>query len=584
MFRQLGFITAVFALVVAAPGAVALDFPLYGILSDGGTVIPTSQDVKTVASVFWMTQGSFNVNPGVLRQANASFRPIRYVPTWATNDMRAVETSPLRSDTLGYKAGLLASGISSTATSIVISLADTRFTAPTFPASAATSGDISTSCSDFVSWIRLDSELIKVTAVSAVDNATKAYSVSVIRGFSNTAPASHSAGAVVLAPAYNSNMPPASAACAARGGGAAIDYQVNPVGLGRTSVTMLVNQTIESVLQLNYSGVWFDCWAASAFQAVTGSGERLSTSDTPGDPNSLWDVSASPPVQFTPQMYHKGEAQRLAAVQEAVKPTLGTANKDYFIYANNLQANKYTDSGGGDARFLMQDQVVPAWPGNDTLVSYEPLAGYSNEAYGLYEVGDCHFAVVYHQDLGTIISNMLMLSNLSYQGLASMPMVAQAGCKSPALERISFDGRDLYEQFSYGVYLLAVSRSLAAGETTSFGLPVLYWRNTTAPNGTVTTTKFAHVHERYSYGLGEPEWPTAPVTNASQWQLWPASHGQLLGRRFSNGLVILNPAEASPAMGVALNETLLDPDNGWAPTNSVDVVNGTAKILLRSKP
>lgn len=583
MYRHIAVHCAIIV-IVATCGASALDVPLYGIISDGESLVPTDDDVNTVASMFWMTQGSFGNDPGILRQANSSFRPIRYVPTWASQDMQAIEASPLRSDTLGYQAGSLVTGLSANTSTFAISLAATKFRSPAFLASAPSSGDVSTSCSDFVSWLRIDDELAKVMAVSAVDTSTRSFNVTVARGFSNTTATRHILGATVLAPVYNSVMPPGSPQCVSSGGNSPISYQINPVGLGRTGVSVLIEQAILSVQHLNYSGVWFDCFAATAFEAVTGAGDHIFTSSTPGDASSVWDVSSPTPVPFWTGTYHQAEAERLAAVQAALEPVLGRPNEDYFIYANNLQANKYRDADGGDARFLMPGQQVPAWPGNNTLVPYEPLAGYCNEAYGLYETGDCHFAVPFHQPRDTIVANMLMVSNLSAQELRSMPMAAQAGCKSPALERLPLAERDLLEQFAYGTYLMAVASSLDGGETTAFGLPVLYWRNSTDPNGTVTTQKFAHVHERYSYGLGDPEWPVAPIANETQWQLWPASHAQLFGRRFSNGLVILNFAESAPALRVALNETLLDPDNAWAPVDTVDIANGTAKLLLRSKP
>ena len=160
-------------------------------------------------------------------------------------------------------------------------------------------------------------------------------------------------------------------------------------------------------------------------------------------------------------------------------------------------------------------------------------------------------------------------------------MAAQAGCKSPGLEKLSYAERDLYEGFAYATYLLTVHRTAASGESTAFGIPAMYRRNITAPNGTVIDVDFwAEVHPRYFLGLGEPSSQTGAGTLDGYRLFWEGGSAMnSLGRWFQNGLVVVNPSNSTEGP-LSLNATLRDSSTGRL-VSEVTVEGHRAAFLTR---
>lgn len=372
----------------------------------------------------------------------------------------------------------------------------------------------------------------------------------------------HGSGQLAMAPVYNQNVYPGGPGCK---NGEQLVYQTNPATA--FGVAMVVNQSLEAIVGRNYSGVWLDCFSSQPFLAVDASGNHLRSLSLGEQPNGnqVWDTSSWPPEVFTGRQYRVREQQRLRRIWEAIQGA-SKAWPQPTIYANNLDTGHVWDNegdGGGASRMLMRDQTIPAWPGNNTIVDAHPLDGYSNEAFALHEVGTCTWSIPEHLPLGQWQANVIMVQNLSHHGLSARPMAAQAGCKSPGLEKLSYQERDVFEGFAYASYLLTVNRSAAAGESTAFGIPAMYRRNITAPNGTVVDVDFwAEVHPRYFLGLGEPVTRTAVGSLGGYELFWEGGQPRnTLGRWFEHGLVLVNPSNVTEGP-LSLNGTLREAGSG----------------------
>lgn len=173
--RQAAILVALTSAATAAP-----DFPLYAILSDAREVgTPTKDDLQVIATNFTAIQGSFHdssgsEDPSLFYPFSSSFRPMHYIATWASSNVLAVEGSPLRDGTLHYAAGSVAAAVDASTSIIHVNYASVHRSGWSVPASTW-SGDISQSCEHFVSWIRVESELMKIVAVAdhpATDTVT----------------------------------------------------------------------------------------------------------------------------------------------------------------------------------------------------------------------------------------------------------------------------------------------------------------------------------------------------------------------------------------------------------------------------
>ena len=159
--------------------------------------------------------------------------------------------------------------------------------------------------------------------------------------------------------------------------------------------------------------------------------------------------------------------------------------------------------------------------------------------------------------------NMMKFMDAAQSGLAALPMIAQAGCKAIKLEMLGHIERDAVESFGYASYLLAVN---ASNTLTRFGLPAFYQEN---------GRRFAHVHERYSWPIGEPTLTHVP-NDIDKYQ--PSGHLSYV-RPFSNGLVVVNPHNTTDH-ALSLGDTYTNPQTGEK-VSSLDVTPQTGFILLK---
>ena len=224
------------------------------------------------------------------------------------------------------------------------------------PLKASTSDDSYSNSTAYVTFIRIGSELMKITAVTfpAVPERQLPGShftlqtLTVTRGFDGSTPSEHEDKANVLAPSYN-NWPGMSPEEALRnwerqlradlfleGKGAELEadkvhltYEVDPVSTYASD--MLSNSTIAAV-NTGYSGSWYDCYTDSELRPVDVGGKPLVKFP-------FWNTKTD--ALYTREEFDTEQRARLTRTWKSIRSTF-----DYYptILANNV-ATFYCQGG-----------------------------------------------------------------------------------------------------------------------------------------------------------------------------------------------------------------------------------------------
>jgi hypothetical protein len=498
-------------------------YPLYGIISAMQQTM-TTNDLRIIATTFDYLQDQTisDAEIAVIHQYNPAFKVVLYLnsgPTTSASEVPAVEAA--RGDLAVFQVASLSAAVSASATSFTLTPRKNQaivLKASTAPGDFCPASD---STQNYVTWIRIENEFLRIEAFNAASNA-----ITVTRAMGGSTAVSHAAGTPVLSPVYNSTYYPGGTA------GVGLRYMFDPAK--PLAAEWLANfagnptNAQKTLTTTKYDGMWFDTVEASPYQAV----------DMNGNAVSSWNTLANAP--YTPEVYRMYQETRLNTVQNALFGSLGHWP---FLLANNMASGTYY-SGTGDMRNLLLS----------TAIKPRPLDGYCIESFALD--GDTGPS----PNTGTQWwNNVNMLMDAAQNGLAALPMVYRAGIKSPFLE--TSPQRDQMEMYGYASYLLGVE----ATGTTKFGIPCLYQAN---------GQRFAQVSPRYYWAIGKPAESRAP-SDLDGYKL--AGHSTYM-RKFTNGLVLVNPATTADTP-IALGGTYIDPEAG-ASVQSITLAATTGKILL----
>eukprot|EP00483_Globobulimina_turgida_P008479 UN08496 len=189
-----------------------------------------------------------------------------------------------------------------------------------------------------------------------------------------------------------------------------------------------------------------------------------------------------------------------------------------------------------------------------------PLDGYCIEAYALHETGNCTESQIAWNTLSDWENNINELINAEALGLHAMPMIAQAGCKSPAIEKLS---SEMYEQvllFGYVTYLLGVK---SKSDGTRFGIPAMVQRN---------NKKYALIDDIFFYKIGNP------TEFKNSVELYKIAQHISYSRTFENGIVVINPNNETDSH-IELSKQYINPKTN-ATVKQIDISAHSAVILL----
>ena len=513
-------------------------YPLYAIVS--GRPDWTADDISTVAANFTAAQSGFHGDViQKLHAVNPRFKAVKYLNSHEAGGANIpwIERC-CRDQILQYWAGNLSAPVAASDTAIQL------VNATGIPASTA-AGDYSddgNSAAKYVMFLRIDDETLRVNGVRQGGDAGT-LTVEVGRGLDGTAPAAHDAGAVVRAPVYNKNFP----GFAAQG---TLRYALDPTTALATE--WLAINTSAAVRDGGFDGSWYDCFSASSFSANAADGSRVA--QNPAHPASMaWNAAASRP--YTPDDFGAANLARLQRVWAQVN-----LSSPPMILANNMHAPQYAPGTGNLRSFL------------EATGGRRPLDGYSQESFAGAETGGCGSptGTLTYASSKQLYANLRVLADAAQRGLSSYPMVASAGCESTALEGMGA-ARDAFEHFGYALYLMGVNSTTGP---TRLGVPAFY------KPSVESTARYARVHERYFWRVGEPSQHAADVRE------YVATSGctrcVTLARNFTAAVVLLNPEDEPDVLHLRRAGRFVDPLTGerFAQGDTVAVANKTGRILL----
>ena len=511
------------------------EYPLYAIISN--TPEYTNNDLLYIAGNF--TAGQIEINSSaakMLRSYNEEFQLVKYIPSWIAQPLNSAEN--IKSAITKLSVGSLTKALSGSVddNKIYLKLNDKFIgkSIPLLPSNTTTNNSVS--CKQFLSFIQIDQEYIKVNNIKKINNSY--YELIVSRGLDNNEISSHSINSLILGPVYTETSP---ATCTNN----MFRYAMNVES--QYAIDYMVNLTKQAV-DNGFSGGWFDCYSATQFSPYSMNGLKLSIDD-------LWDENNNSPYNCT--SFRISEQNRLTSIWKQLE---NDNYKDTTIFANNMAYHQYYDDECGSKNLLIKNSI------NGFT---KPLDGYCIEAYSMHEVGPmCSVNdTMFMLDVNTWKANVNMLINASQSQLNALPMIAQAGCKSPTLERLPNDKYNQLLIFGYSTFLMGVT---ARNGTVRFGIPAMR-----QPNG--TGTRYVSVSDAFKWSLGDP---MQFYKDIDSYAVNGNKHTSFM-RQFENGLVVVNPVNTTD-YGISLNGIYYNPQTKQQMPSNIDLSPYSAYVLLKN--
>ncbi len=460
-----------------------------------------------------------------LRAIKPTFQVVNYKGTWAIRDTAIYEQSHRR-DILYYRAGNLKAAVSASATTVELSdLLGALLPSTTAP--GITVSGKNAAGSGYVTWLLLDQEFLRIEAVNGA-------SATVTRGFAGTTASAHAAGTPVLAPVYAT--PPTS------GASASLRYRHDPA-------VPLRWQSLLASAEADYAshggGIWIDI--------ITG---NLSTNTMNGMPipmNRRWDFR-------TQRGYTEADWDRAAEVGTTLMQEGFRAKRGVYpiIWGNNLMHPVALDRASPGRLGLLLATPEKA----------RPLDGFALEnCFGGYGTGGNsgkEWSWKSFDEWQLTLRSLMFLAELK---VSARPLMLDGGQDNNnfAGEPASFRHQVLL--YGYCSYLLAVK---VEPDDRIFSM--------------IGFTPFVGPKSGAERRIELPPWFQWDIGRPSETRLSADFAGYRLPgktvfqRRFSNGLVLVNPADTG-ATTITLAQPFFDPLAG-ATVTELTLPAKTARILF----
>ena len=177
-------------------------WPVLGTLGDCSDEYPGDEEIQWMANNFSFLSFSCNNEYQVatkLRKYNTDIPIVSYVGSWGV-DNDYVDEDHERAEQ--YPFALLSESISDSDITFSLILDFKYKNADKIPLLSSTvTGNKTISCKEFVAFIRIDNEYMKVTKITKSNNSPYEYTIKVDRGLQNK-PSSHNINSIILAPAF----------------------------------------------------------------------------------------------------------------------------------------------------------------------------------------------------------------------------------------------------------------------------------------------------------------------------------------------------------------------------------------------
>jgi len=526
---SLGAIVLTLAIAVAATAkdspARRPYVPLFGLGSaprgpDGRQNLPPDQ-LEAIARHFSTIDGLFTeADAKRLHELNAAIKLLPYLnSTYTSGSAEAAEYErTCRPAIAMWRAGVLADSISADATTLAVK--DTGQGKFPFLTSTA-KGDVTASAAEFVSWVRVGDELMKVTGIDPAGG-----NLQVVRGFDKTAPAAHAAASLVFAPVYIGSSVGTLGAGNGLPGRAprnAVRYCLYP---DNAEVWNRKAHAIIRHVQDGFDGAFLDILAPSFFNQGSALGQHVRP----------WNFAKSAPYS----QYDWGTAQmmKINAFQQLTKEATG---KQPCLVGNNMN-RKYFDEEGGGRRYLFPTPEKP-----------NPIQGMMSESPFSKPTAKDPFVAE------TAWRNSVQeLMDAGQNKLAALPYCKTGGESDTAARNATIERIELHD---YCSFLLAYEPD----SPMQFAMPIFA--------GSRRGARTVNLPDHLFVNLGTPQ-DRVPYPQLDKYK-HPGEH--TYRRRYSGGIVLVNPSDRDDA-SIAIDAEYRDYKT-HEPVRTLSVPAHSARLL-----
>jgi len=425
----------------------------------------------------------------------------------------------------------------------------------------ASTADVSEkgSSTKFCFWLRIDDELMRVTAVdlarqrpivsseatgstnreSKIENSL---SITVERGFSNTTPAAHKAHARALSPVYlgsNTDLHAARHSNSWPGGPDELRYALDP---RQPAAQKFKGNLITGFMREGYDGAWLDTFQPRPYNFCDAIGRKVTF---------FWDFKTAAP--YTPATYLEAIKEYIRGVRAFTRAAVG---HEPVLFANSASGS-YTNGtkelfNHGDMRDLMDGYCF-----EDSYLRVD--ATRDKKSHGATQAA-------FHPITGDKwLVNVTNHADAASSGLRAYCMAGTAGYLAQFINRAQPNYAQLL-RYAYASFLLTVTKE----RTTMFGWPMHVSEN----KNSLGIVPWPRV---FFIGIGDPIQPNKIAD-------LKLSGSPCYQRRFENGLVIVNPSrEGAPPAAVTIPEGYIDAMTGKPAPTQLTLAAADAAILIRAR-
>jgi hypothetical protein len=529
-------------------GETLTPYPLFGHMWSSGLHFSDSRIEHIASSLDYIIGGAgIPLDSNLVNRFKAidpRFQVIRYQGGWSTS-RNAAENA--RMDLQYYRCGVLAQSIAETDTVFAINM----------PPDSRGLGLLASEEGNFVTWIRIDNELMRLKAVSS--QSQYPITVTVERGYDGTQASSHTANTAVTVPLYTTPPNPG-------GNNSGLSYFTN---IWDYRQNILTNNTMNLANDHKYDGIWIDILV----------GWLGATSMTGGNYTN-WDYGSNSALSSENIIRYTKDA-----VQEMY--TRFYSRMGYFpvIYGNNVLFS--TTYNPGSRGFVMEQtaehvMVIDGFCHENTLghMSDSP-DNIDNDGEPVSFDGKVIIPGNQGRNLEWYVNQTWVERNISVALLAQLelpnqPMTINAGFKNQWFATdLTEEVRHDFNKYSYASYLLCVNVSPDSLISTRMGISVM---------GVVNGQLEAKIDSFFYHQIGIPI-EQHPAINFTRYRV---GNHNLYARRFSNGLVLVNPFKNDmtvpvPIASISGNDSIYyDPDNDNQTMLTVQLKSRESLILLKS--
>ncbi len=486
-----------------------------------------------------------NLDVAALKAIDDDFQVITYQGGWS---QKVGNLDDKKFDLLFYLAGTLGSGINALDNTIVINK----------PSTNRGLGLVASEDGNFTTWLRVEDELMKITSVSSKTNYP--VTVTVERGFDGSTPVAHTANTVITAPVYTE-------APVEGGNNGNLSY-FNPIFGARKDE--LKNSVIELARFKNQDGIWIDILVG-----------LLGAKNMSGGNYTLWSYQTNQALNN--QEINSRTKDALDEMYDGFYALLG-----YYpvIYGNNVL---YDQNYNTSSRGFVMEKTAQHPKGLDGFCHENSWGHMSDDSGGIDNDGEPVntsdiFRTLSKNNNGrflewymgnTWVNRCKAIALLAQRELPNQPMTINAGFKN---QWFAFDLTDAqrydFNKYSYASYLMSVHVDSENKIASRMGISPM--TDDGAGNIDITVEPF------FLYDIGVPI-ETNSYTSFTNYRV---GSNNLYARKFSKGLVLVNPFSQDMTQSIAISsitgnsDVYIDPENGNNQVVSVQLNSREAMLLL----